>query len=157
MAETSASSLWRLKWAQIVLSALTTGGAIGTVFDRASPGFAYGTAVLSILLLILNSYSKDLDPGQKAQKHRDTASDIWNVREAYLSLLTDIKDVNISLEALRDRRDELQAQLHKIYRAAPHTTGKAYRQAQDALKYQEKLTFSDAEIDAFLPPPLKRS
>jgi SMODS and SLOG-associating 2TM effector domain family 4 len=94
---------------------------------------------------------------QDAQKHREAASDIWNVREAYLSLLTDIRDQNFSLSDLRARRDELQNQLHAIYRAAPHTNGKAYGEAQDALKNKEDLTFTDAEIDAFLPGPLKRT
>ena len=108
-------------------------------------------------MLILNSYVKDVDPGQDAQKHREAASDIWNVREAYLSLLTDIRDQNFSLSDLRARRDELQSQLHAIYGAAPHTNGKAYGEAQDALKNKEDLTFTDAEIDAFLPGPLKRT
>ncbi|MGY4566942.1 SLATT domain-containing protein [Bradyrhizobium sp. USDA 3256] len=100
---------------------------------------------------------KDIDPGEVAQKHREAASDIWNIREAYLSLLADIRDPSLSLAELRQRRDDLQAQLHKIYRIAPHTDGKAYGKAQDALKNKEDLTFTDAEIDAFLPAPLKRS
>ena len=62
------------------------------IFDKASSAFPYATALLAILLLILNSYVKDLNPGEDAQKHRETASDIWNVREKYLSLLTDIRD-----------------------------------------------------------------
>jgi hypothetical protein len=126
MAERCATSLWRVKWLQIILSALTTGGAVGVLFDNTTSVFAYGTAVLAISMLIVNSYTKDLDPGQKAQKHRDAASDIWNVRESYLSLLTDIKDSSFAVQTLRQRRDELQMQLHKIYRAAPHTTARAY-------------------------------
>ncbi|OSI64705.1 MULTISPECIES: SLATT domain-containing protein [Bradyrhizobium] len=157
MAERASTRLWRVKWAQIVLSALTTGGAIGVLFDKASTIFPLATAALSISMLILNSYVKDLDPGQDAQIHRDTASDIWDVREAYLSLLTDIRDQAFSLDDLRSRRDKLQAQLHAIYKAAPHTNGKAYGEAQDALKNKEDLTFTDAEIDAFLPGPLKRT
>jgi hypothetical protein len=39
---------------------------------------------------------------------------------------------------------------------APHTNGKAYGEAQDAFKNKDDLTFTDAEIDAFLPGPLKR-
>jgi hypothetical protein len=58
---------------------------------------------------------------------------------------------------LRQRRDDLQMQLHKIYRIAPHTNIKAYGKAQDALKNKEDLTFTDSEIDAFLPAPLKRT
>jgi hypothetical protein len=128
----------------------------GVVFDKNSAIYPLATAFLSILMLILNSYVKDVDPGQDAQKHREAASDIWNVREAYLSLLTDIRDQNFSLIDLRARRDELQSQLHAIYKAAPHTNGKAYSEAQDALQNREDLTFTDAEIDAFLPGPLKR-
>ncbi len=75
----------------------------------------------------------------------------------YLSLLIDIRDPQIAIADLRKRRDELQTQLHKIYRIAPHTDSSAYGKAQDALKNKEDLTFSDAEIDAFLPDPLKRN
>ena len=157
MAESCATRLGHIKLCQIVLSALTTGGAVGVIFDSNSAFFPYATAILSILLLVLNSYVKDIDPGQAAQKHREAASDIWNIREAYLSLLADIRDPSISLTELRNRRDELQAQLHKIYRIAPHTNGKAYGKAQDALKNKEDLTFTDSEIDAFLPTPLRRA
>jgi hypothetical protein len=157
MADQSAANLWRLKWTQIILSALTTGGAVGVVFSKSSAGFAYTTAILSVATLILNSYAKDLDPGQEAQKHRAAASDIWNVRESYLSLLTDIRDITLPIAKLRERRDHLQTRLHEIYHGSPHTNGKAYGDAQDALKNREELTFTDAEIDAFLPPPLKRT
>jgi hypothetical protein len=156
MAERSARWLRRVKWLQITLAALTTGGAVAVLFDKSSVVFPYATALLSISMLILNSYLKDLDPGQLAQKHREAASDIWNIREAYLSRLTDIRDHSFSVADLRKRRDDLQAQLYKIYRIVPHTDGKAYGQAQGALKNNEDLTFSDAEIDAFLPGPLKR-
>jgi hypothetical protein len=97
MAERAGTYLWRVKWAQIILSALTTGGAIGVVFDKSSAVFPLATAALSILMLIVNSYVKDIDPGQDAQIHRDAASDIWNLREAYLSLLADIRDQAFSL------------------------------------------------------------
>jgi SMODS and SLOG-associating 2TM effector domain family 4 len=157
MAESCATRLRVVKWLQIILSALTTGGAVGVLFDRSSTFYPYATAILAISLLIFNSYVKDLDPGQAAQKHREAASDIWNVREAYLSLLTDIRDTSFDLAGLRKRRDELQSQLYKIYRSAPHTDRKAYGKAQDSLKNREDLTFSDAEIDAFLPNPLKRT
>jgi hypothetical protein len=157
MAEGCATRLTQIKVAQIILSALTTGGAVGVIFDRNSVVFPYATAILAISLLILNSYVKDLDPGQAAQKHREAASDIWNIREAYLSLLADLRDSSFPIADLRKRRDQLQTQLHKIYRIAPHTNSKAYGEAQDALKNNEDLTFTDADIDAFLPEPLKRT
>jgi conflict system pore-forming effector with SLATT domain len=156
MAERASSRLRLIKWGQIILSTLTTGGAVGVIFDRSSVIYPYATALLSISLLILNSYVKDLDPGKMAQLHREVASDIWNVRESYLSLLTDIRDLAFAAATLRERRDELQDELHTIYRSAPHTDGKAYGQAQDSLQNREDLTFTDGELDAFLPGPLKR-
>lgn len=157
MAEGCASRLAHIKLGQIVLSALTTGGAVGVVFDRNSVVYPYATAVLAVSLLVLNSYVKDIDPGEAAQKHREAASDIWNIREAYLSLLADSRDPTIALADLRQRRDDLQTRLHKIYRIAPHTSSTAYGRAQDALQNKEDLTFSDAEIDAFLPTSLRRT
>lgn len=147
------------KWANIVLSSLITGGAVSVIFatGTAWEGYAgYATAFLSILSLIFNAYLKDLDPGALAQRHREAASDIWNIREAYLSLIADILDRDADLAELRERRDSLQAALHKIYHGAPHTDGKAYGKAQDALKSNEDLTFSEDEIDVMLPASLRR-
>lgn len=147
------------KWANIVLSSLITGGAVSAIFAKGAAwdGYAgYATAVLSILSLIFNAYLKDLDPGALAQRHREAASDIWNVREAYLSLIADIVGQASDLAALRERRDSLQAALHKIYHGAPHTDDGAYGKAQDALRNNEDLTFSEQEIDVMLPASLRR-
>jgi hypothetical protein len=156
MAERCSTRLRAVKWLQIVLSALITGGVLGVIFSEDSRYFEYGTLFLSVAMLILNSYVKDIDPGELAQKHREAASDIWNIREAYLSLLADIRDPGFMLSELRSRRDELQSKLHKIYRSAPHTDSKAYGEAQSALKEAEDLTFSDEEIDTLLPTSLRR-
>src|SRR5205814_1639799 len=55
MAERCATQLRVVKWLQIILSALTTGGAVGVIFDRNSAFYPYATAVLAVSLLILNS------------------------------------------------------------------------------------------------------
>jgi hypothetical protein len=59
-------------------------------------------------------------------------------------------------EALQQQRDDLLEQLHAIYSGAPSTTFQAYKKAQEALQKLEDMTFSDAEVDAFLPKELKR-
>lgn len=79
-----------------------------------------------------------------------------SIRECYLSLLADIRDPSLSFGKLRARREGLQQQLYKIYRTASHTDDAAYAAAQEGLQRREELTFSNAEIDAFLPAPLKR-
>lgn len=146
----SAIKLW-----QIILSAVTTGGFIAAVFGAGKVGAAVGM-VVSTALLVLNAYTKNYDLGELAQKHKQAANDLWIAREKYLSLLVDIRMKEKTLESLQKQRDELVEQLHSVYSGAPSTTFQAYKRAQDALKTFEDMTFSDTEIDAFLPQELKR-
>ncbi len=148
-----------IKIGQIVLSALVTGGLLAALLGdpRTSRIAAISAAVLSTALLVVNAYMKDVDPGQQAEKHKEIASKLWDVRESYLSLLTDLHDGQIDLITVRERRDELQARLGTIYVAAPRTSARAYGIASVGLKDREELTFSDDEIDKFLPEALRKS
>ena len=152
----SLSRLGRVKVSQIVLSAITTAGFVAAVFGAGPIGAALGL-IVSTVLLALNSYTKNYDLGELAQKHRQAANDLWLVRENYLSLLVDIAMKEKPLEALQKHRDQLVKQLHTVYSGPPSTTFQAYRKAQEALQKLEDMTFTDAEIDAFLPKELKRS
>lgn len=145
-----------IKLAQIIISAIVTGGIVSTFFDAGKAGAAI-SAVLSTGLLALNAYTKDYDLGEIAQKHRQAGAELWIVREKYLSLLTDIRTGDVSLESIRARRDALLDELHAVYVGAPSTNFKAYSRAQESLKKLEDMTFSDEEIDAFLPKKLKRT
>lgn len=147
--------LRRVKGAQIVLSAISTAGFIAALAGGTPYGPLIGT-ISSATLLALTLYSKEYDLGQLSQKHRQTGADIWLVREKYLSLLTDLRMGERPIESLQQTRDELVIELHAIYAAAPSTNSRAYKRAQKALKYSEDMTFSDAEIDAFLPKELKK-
>ena len=144
-----------IKLWQIIISALVTGGIVSTFFGTKEVGAAI-SGVLSTSLLALNAYTKDYDLGEIAQKHRQAGSDLWIIREKYLSLLTDIRVGDVALELIRAQRDALTQELHGVYAGAPSTNFKAYSKAQDALKKLEDMTFSDEEIDAFLPKELKR-
>jgi len=112
--------------------------------------------IVSTVLLALNSYTKDYDQGELAQKHKQAANDLWIIREKYLSLLVDLAIREKSLDALQTQRDQLVKQLHTVYSSAPTTTSKAYKKAQAALQKLDDMTFTDAEIDVFLPKELKR-
>ena len=76
-----------IKLAQIIISAIVTGGIVSTFFDAGKAGAAI-SAVLSTGLLALNAYTKDYDLGEIAQKHRQAGAELLIVREIYLSLLT---------------------------------------------------------------------
>jgi alpha-beta hydrolase superfamily lysophospholipase len=145
----------RIQIIQIALSAVTTGGLIAAAFGTARWA-TIAALVVSACLVGLNSYMKDNDIGAAAQKHRQAAADLWFIREQYQSLLVDVAMREKPLESLQDHRDRLVAQLRDIYKGAPSTNYKAYKRAQEALQKMEDMTFSDAEIDAFLPKELKR-
>lgn len=147
--------LSRIKLWQILLSAITTGGFIAAVFGAGKIGALAGVLV-STVLLALNSYTKNYDLGELSQKHKRAAADLWIIRERYLSLISDLRMKVTPIESLQKRRDALLEELHSVYSGAPTTTHKAYQKAQQALQQLEDMTFSDAEIDAFLPKELKK-
>lgn len=150
------SRLSRIKLWQIILSAITTGGFIATVFGAGNIGALIGLLV-STVLLILNAYTKNYDLGELSQKHRQAGADLWRIREKYLSLITDFRMGEKPIEKIQAERDELLDELHSVYSGAPSTTYQAYKKAQEALKQLEDMTFSDDEIDAFLPKELKKA
>ncbi len=151
--------LSRLSWIklwQIILSAITTGGFIAAVFGAGNISALVGILV-STALLVLNAYTKNYDLGELSQKHRQAGADLWRIREKYLSLITDLRMGEKPIEKLQAERDDLLDALHSVYSGAPSTTYQAYKKAQEALKQLEDMTFSDDEIDAFLPRELKKA
>ncbi len=145
-----------IKLWQIILSAITTSGVFITVLgDSKEAGVI--AAVVSVMSLVLSTYVKKYDLGGMAQKHATAAASIWDVRENYFSLLTDIRASVLNSEDIRKRRDKLQNDLHKIYKGSPRTISKAYDEATKALKMMEEMTFSDEEIDKFLPKSMRKS
>lgn len=147
--------LSKVKLWQIILSAVTTAGFIGAAFGAGQIGALLGVLV-STALLALNAYTKNYDLGELAQKHRQAGADLWIIREKYLSLITDLKMGEKPIESLQVERDALLEELHAAYSGAPSTTYEAYRRAQEALQKLEDMTFSDEEIDAFLPKQLRK-
>lgn len=145
-----------IKISQIILSALTTGGLLVAVIGDDKKGAIF-SVLISTILLVLNAYTKNYNLGEIAQKHKQAANDLWIIREKYLSLLVDVRIKQLPIETVQSHRDKLLDELHMVYSGSPSTTGKAYQKAQNALQQLEDMTFSDAEIDKFLPKELKRA
>ena len=145
-----------IKFAEIALSAATTTSVLVVLFGDGRL-FQLIAAFSSTILLGLTLYSKDSNLLAIAEKHKQAALDILAVREALLSLLIDIRIGNSKVESLQHRRDELNEELVNTYRGAPKTINKAYQIASKALKENEEFTFSDTEIDKFLPENLRRT
>ncbi len=144
-----------IKLFQIVLPAISTGGFISTLAGAGWWGSMVG-AVCSAVLLALNLYTRSHDLGKQAQQHRDSATQIWSVREKYLTLITDLAMGYEPLSDVQRRRDELLEDLNGIYANAPSTTGAAYKMAHKALNLKGEMSLSVAEVNAFLPEALRK-
>jgi DNA repair ATPase RecN len=145
-----------MKLSEIFLSAATTTSILAVLFGDGK-AFQFIAALFSTALLGLTLYSKDFNLLAIAEKHKQAALDILEIREKLLSLLVDIRIDNKEIEQLQQKRDELNEQLVNTYRGAPKTINKAYKIASKALQENEEFTFSDAEIDKFLPESLRNS
>ena len=115
------------------------------------------TSLVALLVTWASLGAKTFNYSEEAEAHRATASQLWNVRESYISLITDLTSGDISSVDAQARRDELQEKAYAIYSTAPRTSGRAFKRAQQGLKSNEEMTFSPYEIDLFLPKALRLS
>lgn len=121
-----------LKIIQIALSAMTTTGILVAVFGE-NKIIGILSAILSAILFGINAYTKDYDLGEISQKHSNSASELWNIRESYLSLLTDLKTNRLTLDEIIEKRESLQEELNNTYKGAPRTINAAYKKATKIL------------------------
>lgn len=148
---------------QIILSAISATGLISVIFGShlllqwfGNDWFFKGlVTIVSALQLGINIYLRSNDFTKASQQHAETASKLWEMKENYLSLLTDIKAQTIDIEGIMAKRDELQKNLNYIYSSAPRTTYEASKLASKGLKVNNEHTLKNNEIDSFLPDSLR--
>lgn len=143
----------RIKLWQIILSGVTTSGFVVAIFSDDNAASILG-ALVSLALLILNTYIKNFNLSGIAQEHKKASDLLWKIREEYVSLLTDFETLDES--EIRNKRDELQERTAEVYSNSPRTDSKSYQAAQKALKTEEEQTFSEEEIDIMLPNSIRR-
>ena len=82
-------------------------------------------------------------------QHRNAANALWDIRESYVSLLTDYEI--LENDDIRHQRDSLCKKVSEVNNNYPATDSKSYRAAQKALKKDEEQTFKEGEVDSILP------
>lgn len=155
------------RW-QIILSAISTGGFLSVGLDIlktfrlpdayvtwGNSAFLLLSGLVSLGLLCVNAYTKENDLCALANDHKNTGNKLWCIRERYIFLLTAIKMGETPIQKLIEERTKLFEETAAIYATAPCTNSKAYVAARKALKKDEELTFSQSEIDNFLPKQLQ--
>jgi len=144
--------LKHLKFWQVVLSAITVSGFASILFELNQIGLIIG-GVVSVVLLCINLYMNGTSIAEAAQRHRNTAAEIWKIREKLYSLIIDLRIGSKSIETTQKSRDLISDELYSIYKNAPDTNAKSYRMARKAIKKEEEASFTKLELDTILPSP----
>ncbi len=113
------------------------------------------TSSIALLVTWMSLGARTFKFADESDAHRVVTTQLWDVRESYISLISDLMSGGISDEQAKTRRDELQEATSAAYADAPRTTAKAYTRAQKGLKHTEEMTFTPREIDLFLPEALR--
>ena len=142
-----------LKWLQIILSAVSTGGFLGSVVTNQTALIWIG-GLCSTALLVLTAYFKDSEFSNIYMRHHTTSNDLWTIREEYIALLTDFPI--LSIDEVIKKRDELREKTSEIYKNAPITDEKSYALAQKAIKNGESQFFTREELNKMLSEKLRK-
>jgi len=143
----------RVKWLQIILSAITTGGFLGVIISDKQV-LAWTGGICATMLLALSTYLKDINLSEIRDRHVQTSNSLWKLREEYVSVLTDFE--YLPVETIISKRDKLLNSTAEIYDSAPLTDNKSYLEAQDALQNKEEQYFTQDELNVMLPIHLRK-
>lgn len=133
-----------IKIVQIVLTAISTGGFLASLI-AGKPWISWIGGLTSAIALGLNLYMLNFNVQEEIKKHTDAANELWDIREAYKSLLVDFDALSIS--TIRDKRDKLIETIGSINKTYPGTDKKSFSKAQKEIG---KYTFDEGEAEQLI-------
>ena len=154
-ADIYAEKFKKMETVNIVAASLTSVGIVALIFTDPL-WLKLVSALISFATVYITAYFKSFDLQKFITSHKAAANKLIAVRDQYKILLTEIKLKVDSVENLLARYKELVEKTDAIYLEAPTTTDEAVGKASKALKIKKDNTFTDAEIDSFLPLSLRR-
>lgn len=91
------------------------------------------------------------------KQHKKSAVELLELREDLVSVLCDIKVDKYNEDELSEKRDEIIKRKIKIAKCTLDPVEKAVEEASDDLKKRQDNTYSDDEIDSYLPKLPRKS
>lgn len=144
-----------IKWINIILVGLVLLALFLQIFNPEVKGYLYTAIFVTVLEVLFLIFQLSFSPEKESIKHKNTANQLWLMREKHLNLLTDIKNETFTKEINSDKRNILTEQLSDIYINASQTNNDDYTKASIALNGNEKPKADDDEINNFLPQNLQ--
>lgn len=127
-------------------------------FPKVSICISFFSWVLTILETVVLIYTLSFNFWELANLHKTCADDLKSIRDEFLALIWDImNEWKVDIELLRD---DIKGRLCIINKYLPEQVKGAYEQARDSLwvdpaTQNGDYTYTDEEIDRFLPKELK--
>ena len=114
------------------------------------------TALISLVSVFVSALFKSFDLKTMVSQHKVAANNLLEVRDQLKLILLQIRLKQESVQTIYEKYEGVVQQLDKVYTDAPNTTDKAVIRAREALNVSKDNTFTDDEIDSFLPIGLRK-
>ena len=88
------------------------------------------------------------------QQHRQAANKFIVIRNRLLHVIAELHTKE-EMDEISQEYNSIVNELNDIYVGAPSTTETAVKLAEQALKTKDEYTYTQEEIDHFLPPALR--
>ena len=145
-----------LETVKIVISPITSAGIISIIFMD-DFYLKLITAVISMISIGITTYFKTFDLPGLMNQHKSSSLQLLHIREQLISLLSDIKIQRLKTEDIIKKRDEILSSLQAVYDGSIDPSAAAVGLAEKALKQDKGFTYTDQEIDSYLPVHLRKS
>lgn len=145
----------RFEFARIALLAITTSGIFSIIFLD-EYWLKVVTAVIGLISLFINIYYETYDLRLMIENHKSGAKELLKLRESLITLLTEIKVEMINDEDVKTKMELLYSRYFAIIEGLHDASPTAVDKASEALKKSMDNSFSDEEIDSYLPIGLRK-
>ena len=144
----------RIECANIFTAAITSCGVFSSFYQD-----FWLIKVLTILVsfatVFIASYMKSFDYKTMGKENKEYANRFLVIRNKLQSVIAEIHLMEKPIEEIQECVETILNELNECYVNAPSTTEKAVSRASDALKVNKDYTFTNEEIDGFLPQSLR--
>lgn len=144
----------KLETTNILAASATSCGIVSTIFcDNIWAKII--TALLSFVTITITAYFKSFDIKEMEKQNKEYANKFLIIRNELLHIICDLHMKNRNVDEINKEYISIMNELNKLYITAPSTAQEAVDRATDALKVNKEYTYTDEEIDNFLPPSLR--
>lgn len=145
-----------LEFLRIFLAAITSSGIFAVIFYDEF-WLKIITTIVSAISLFITTYFKSYNLKELQKHHKKSALEWLELREDIMTVLCDIPLNKYSQDDLIAKRDTFIKRKIEIAKTTLDVEEKAVKKASNALKITGDNTYSDTEIDSFLPPLARKN